>query len=145
ATTTEFKKMQDVCPADHLSKKQVSQQPVLSQTPLKQCRKQLLVKNDTKKTIHVWVEYCDLNLTTIQWQWHQPTANGMCYSIKPGQVMILTDQGRAISASSVRIWAATADGSQVWNQYKTTALNLAPQVYTGPHQQYAHIFGPQTK
>jgi hypothetical protein len=144
-TASIFKTNLDAAAPGSAIKKQAAQTPealVLGQWPT-QYRRQLVVKNATGKTIRVWVQYYDLNFTTNQWQWYYPTDNGKSYKLENGKATTLRDQDWLVGANVCRIWAATEDGSVVWNEYKTKEMRLAPQQgYSGPFQQFTFTFNP---
>jgi Caspase domain len=108
-----------------------------------QYRKQLLVKNNTDKTLRVWLRYHDLDFSTNQWKWFNPTENGKSYAIKPGQSTRLLDNGWPVGGNSLYIWAASEDGSTVWEQYRDQPLRLVlTNGYQGPMQQHEFSFDP---
>ncbi len=109
----------------------------------KQYRRQLVVKNNTQKTIYVYVEYYDLNFTTNQWQWYQPTQNGIRYEIAPGASHTLRHNSWLIGANRMRIWASSSDGTQVWEEYRNKEVNLAgTDGYNGSMGQFTFTFNP---
>ncbi len=94
-----------------------------AQEAVKQTRRYLQVKNDTAKTLTVYLQYHTLD--EDGWDWFpaepSPPAQVAVFKVPAGQVVHLIHDDFRVNANRVRIWTATE------TQYKDTDLWLVPE------------------
>lgn len=106
-----------------------------------QYRRKLIVKNNTRERLCVWVQYFDLNFTNNEWQWYYPTDKTRFYEVAPGVETALNHDTWQIGAHRMRIWANSLDSTRVWVRGKDQDIYLAPKEgYKGPFSRFVYSF-----
>jgi hypothetical protein len=91
----------------------------------------LKIKNDTKDTLTVYVQYRTQDKSE-QWVWlpvnPKQSAEAVTQSLAPGKEILAEVEKNPILSSRVRLWAKSAAGGTQWLEYKDHDLWLVPEV-----------------
>jgi C1A family cysteine protease len=91
------------------------------------------VANNTDQTVKVYVQ-AKVPTNTGSYAWRPAAAgswNSWTFSVAPHSTLDLQrpDTKKFIRAKDARIWAATEDGAQQWESYKTENVSITPSAY----------------
>jgi hypothetical protein len=107
---------------------------LVAQDPLiRQDRRYLAVKNDTKEKLVIFVQYNTLVRSTKDWQWfpgEPQDGEAVAYAIPPGRKVALEHDDWPVNARCVRIWARSESG-QEFNEYRARDLWLVERQKDG--------------
>ncbi len=118
--------------------------------PIRQDRRYLSVKNDTKETLIVFVQYNTFVLKDKNWHWYpsEPeTGEAVAYALAPGRKVALRHDDWPVNARCIRIWARSDSGEQ-FNEFRDQDLWLVEpgadgeRVYMAPSgETFTFTFG----
>ena len=94
------------------------------ETPIKQDRRFVSVKNDTKEKLFVFLQYETYSATKKGWYWYPKgpdSDEAVAYVIAAGQTLALKHEDWPVSARCIRIWARSEGGAE-FNEYRDDEL-----------------------
>jgi hypothetical protein len=96
-----------------------------------QWTRNLIVKNNTRERVCVWLKFYDRNYETEEWGWYPAQGGALRYEVEPGASFRPHMDGFPIEAHAVVFWANSAASQGIWGS-QSAVVKTVETGYVGP-------------